>query len=85
MAPGSIVKVTPSGTPTGPVSMYGLLALVQVVSELITPIVSVAASTVPKTMVPANVENKSVVMKAAVNSVFLFTDSPRSIPCCLTN
>ena len=48
MTPGSIVKVTLLFTSTGAVSMYGLFACVQVVSERITPETSVEAFTVPK-------------------------------------
>ena len=61
MTPGSIVKVTPSATPTGPVSIYGLFACVHVVSELIIPVTSVVACTVLKCTVPTKV-NPLIIM-----------------------
>jgi len=41
VTPGSMVKVTPFSIRVFAVMMYGLLAFVQVVSELITPEISV--------------------------------------------
>jgi hypothetical protein len=71
VTPGSIVKVTPSATPNGPVSIYGLFAFVHVVSELITPVTSVEACTVLKCTVPAKV-NPLIMMtvKNAIRSDF---------------
>src|SRR3990172_770788 len=48
VTPGSIVKVTPLATPTGPVSVYGLLAFVHVVYDVIMPITSSEACTAMK-------------------------------------
>jgi hypothetical protein len=45
VTPGSIDKVTSDLTRTGAVTIYGLFALVQVVSEAITPLTLVAALT----------------------------------------
>ena len=52
MTPASIVKVTPLPIVTGPVRLYGLLALVHVVFELIMPLTSAEAYAVPTKVNP---------------------------------
>jgi len=53
---------------TGPVRLYGLLALVQVVSEVSSPTTSVAACTVLKRVVPAIAKPPIMIIKSVLES-----------------